>query len=78
MERFAFRDVWTAMRFARFDKAIEVWARFNLDGRALCTLEKCEFPFQASRFEHEGDTFRGSRLQATVRGDLTTDCRGGS
>ena len=39
---------------------------------------KSEFPFQASRFEHEGKTCRGPHLQAAVRCDLATDCRGGS
>ena len=39
---------------------------------------KSDFPIQASRFEHEGKTCRGSHLQAAVRGDLATDCRGGS
>ena len=39
---------------------------------------KSDFPFQSSRFEPEGKTCRGSHLQAAVRGDLATDCRGGA
>ena len=50
LERSDFRCAWAAMRFARFDKAIEVWARLNLDGRALGCVDVAALPDGDSAF----------------------------